>query len=253
MKDYWSSGHSGATGPIEGRGPRPAWRDQRPWFLEVSGNPIQMCHTILQQDGAMRRLLAVALLLIANSVSGQQARPLALGFDLGPALPIGEFADDGAELGWAANLSATLRITPTLGVSASYSRTTFGLDEAATSSGNDNWTDSGVGVGARLWYPKRDEQSRFRSWLQLGLGWHDLDPLIAGPEFSVIDTEGILTPEGSGGIEFVISPRLLLLGPTLRYRRYTFEVETATGALKSRISWLSVAVGFALTLAGSGR
>ncbi len=197
----------------------------------------------------MRRLLAITLVLIANSAAAQQTPSLAVGVDLGPAFPIGAFADQGAETGWTGNVAATVRLTRVLGVSASYARASFGVGTTAQSGGKDRWTDSGLGAGVRFWYPLR-EQARLQPWLQLGLGWHRLDPLLAGPAFSSIDTDRILTLEGSAGLEYVLAPRLLLLGPTLRYRSYGFKANTPTATLKTAVKWWSLSAGVAIT---SGR
>lgn len=197
----------------------------------------------------MRRLLAITLVVIANSAAAQQRPSLAVGLDLGPAFPVGNFADQGAETGWTANVAATVRLTRVLGVSASYSRASFGLGKTGQLGGKDSWTDSGLGAGVRFWYPLR-EQARLQPWLQLGLGWHRLDPLLAGPAFSSIDTDRILTLEGSAGLEYVLTPRLLLLGPTLRYRSYGFKANTPTATLKTAVKWWSLSAGVAIT---SGR
>lgn len=194
----------------------------------------------------MRRLLAITFVLIANSAAAQQTPSLAVGVDVGPAFPIGDFADQGAETGWTGSVAATVRLTQVLGVSASYSRASFGLGKGAQIGGKDSWTDSGLGAGIRFWYPLR-EQRRLEPWLQLGLGWRRLDPLLAGPAFSSIDTDGILTLEGSTGLDYVLTRRLLLLGPTLRYRSYGFKANTPTTTLRTAVKWWSLSAGVAIT------
>jgi hypothetical protein len=204
---------------------------------------------------AMRRVLAVSLLLAANQVAAQQLPSLALGADFGPAIPLGDFADQGAELGWTANLSATVRLTRLLGVSAFYARSSFGLEDLA---GHGPWTDSGFGGAARVWLPV-GHGTRMQPWMQLGVGRHDLDPLFGRLGLASLDTEGITTIEGSAGIDVPLTPRLLLLGPTFRYRKYSFEVEPAPKAgatgrtWEATISSFSVGAGLAVVVGGSVR
>ncbi|HEX9108878.1 MAG TPA: hypothetical protein VF832_16645, partial [Longimicrobiales bacterium] len=105
---------------------------------------------------------------------------------------------------------------------------------------------SGLGAGVRFWQPLRDHP-RLEPWVQLGLGWHRLDPLLAGPAFASIDTHGLLTLEGSAGLQYALAPRLLLLGPMLRYRSYGFKANTPTATLKTSVKWWSLSAGVAIT------
>jgi hypothetical protein len=196
----------------------------------------------------MRRLLAFPLLLLfAGSASAQTIPSVALGVDIGPAIPLGEFADDGAKVGWAAGASAALRLTRHLGAYVSAERASFGVDESAGNPGDGTWTDTGVGVGARLWFPVR-EDARTHPWVQLGLGWHNVDKPIAGPQFANLNTDRIRTIEGGAGLDIALTRRVLFLRPTARYRRYSFSVETPTETLRTRISSLSVGIGLVVVL-----
>jgi hypothetical protein len=189
----------------------------------------------------MRPILAIPLILLATSTAAQ-APSLALAADFGPALPLGEFSDDGAELGWALGVSGTVRLTRLFGLYASYERTSFGVEDTGSNHTDGTWTDRGLGVGARLWVPVRD-RPRIQPWAQLGLGWHDLDPPIAGPEFAVLDTQGMLTIEGGAGIDIALAGQVLFFRPTLRYRRYSFSVESPQVTSTSRVSYLALGVG----------
>lgn len=196
----------------------------------------------------MRRLLAVPVLLalLAPSASAQKTPSLALAADVGPAIPLGEFADDGAELGWGLGVSATVRLGRLLGVYASFERTTFGVEEDAGYP-EDDWTDTGYGVGARLWIPV-DPDARFHPWAQLGVGWHDLDKPIAGPEFAEVDTDGIMTVEAGAGVDVAIARQVLFLRPMVRYRRYAFELETAGETTETHVSSLTLGLGIVVVV-----
>ncbi len=195
----------------------------------------------------MRYALALGLLLVANSAVAQKAPALILGAGGGVAIPLGDFADDGANTGWMVNASASVRITRVLGAYASYERLTFGLDDSAASGGDDSWVDSGVGVGAQLWVPMR-EDARVQPWVRLGVGWHDLDPLIAGGAFSSEDTKGIRTLEGGVGLDIAVAGRSLFIRPTARYRRYSFSVTVDGQESSTSVSSLTLSLGAALAL-----
>ncbi|HSK21276.1 MAG TPA: outer membrane beta-barrel protein [Longimicrobiales bacterium] len=189
----------------------------------------------------MRRLLAVSLLFLATSASAQTVPSFSVAADVGPAFPLGDFADDGAERGWSASVSAAARLTRLFGVYAGYERTSFDVEQAADAA-DDTWTDSGLGAGVRMWFPVRPG-ARLQPWAQLGAGWHDLDPLIAGPEFSAIDTDGILTLEGGAGLDVAVAGQRVFVRPAVRYRRYSFEAESPGLTAKTTVSSISFALG----------
>jgi hypothetical protein len=196
----------------------------------------------------MRCLLAVPLLLLlAGPSSAQRIPSVALGADIGPAIPLGEFADDGAKVGWSVGASAALRLTRHLGLYVSAERASFGVDESAGNPGDGTWTDTGVGVGGRLWFPVR-EDARTHPWVQLGVGWHNVDKPIAGPQFAGLDTDRIRTIEGGAGLDIALTRQVLFLRPTARYRRYSFSVETPTETLRTRISALSLGIGIVVVI-----
>lgn len=199
----------------------------------------------------MRCWLAVPLLMVASSAVAQGTPSLALAADFGPAIPLGEFKDDGAELGWGLGASATVRLTRLLGVYGSYERTSFDLEETTRARGDGTWTDTGLGVGAQLWLPVR-ERARFHPWIRLGVGWHDLDPPIAGPEFAAVDTEGIRTFEGGGGLDIELARQFLFLRPVVRYRRYSFDVERPGLTSSTNISSITFGLGL-VVVAGPSR
>jgi hypothetical protein len=198
----------------------------------------------------MRRTLAVPLLLLASSAAAQGTPSLSLAADVGPAFPLGEFADDGARVGWGLGVSATVRLTRLFGLYGSYERTSFDVEEAA-SPGDGTWTDTGLGVGAQIWFPVGD-QARIHPWARLGLGWHDLDPPIAGPEFARLDSDRIRTVEGGAGLDIALARQLLFLRPMLRYRRYSFEVESAGGTSSTSISALTLGLGLMVAVGPGG-
>lgn len=188
------------------------------------------------------RLVVPLLLLLAAPAAAQRTPSLALALDAGPAFPLGEFADDGANLGLGLGASATLRLTRLLGVFVAVERTAFDIDDDAPSPGDGTWTDVGLSAGARVWVPVRPG-ARVEPWAQLGLGWHNVDPPIAGPEFADMDTDGIRTLEGGAGVDVAIVRDRLFLRPAVRYRRYTFELDTFEGTRRSRVASLTVALG----------
>lgn len=194
----------------------------------------------------MRRLLAVPLLFLATSASAQGIPAFSVAADVGPAFPLGDFADDGAERGWSASVSAAARLTGLFGLYAGYERTWFDV-EAAADAADDTWTDSGLGAGVRMWFPVRPG-ARIHPWAQLGAGWHDLDPLIAGPEFSSIDTDGIITLEGGAGLDVAVAGERVFVRPAVRYRRYSFEAESPGQTAKTTVSSITVALGLMVVL-----
>lgn len=193
----------------------------------------------------MRRLLAVPLLFLATSASAQAVPSFSVAADVGPAFPLGDFADDGADRGWSASVSAAARLTRLFGLYAGYERTSF--DVEAADAADDTWTDSGLGAGVRMWFPVRPG-ARLHPWAQLGAGWHDLDPLIAGPEFSGIDTDGILTLEGGAGLDVAVAGQRVFVRPAVRYRRYSFEAESVAGTAKTTVSSITFALGLMVVL-----
>jgi hypothetical protein len=199
----------------------------------------------------MRRLLAVPLLFLATSASAQGVPSFSVAADVGPAFPLGDFADDGAERGWSASVSAAARLTRLFGLYAGYERTSFDVQQS-----DDTWTDSGLGAGVRMWFPVRPG-ARLHPWAQLGAGWHDLDPLIAGPEFSDIDTDGILTLDGGAGLDVAVAGQRVFVRPAVRYRRYSFEAESPGQTAKTTVSSITFALGMMVVLHpgndGSGR
>lgn len=197
----------------------------------------------------MRRLLAVPLLLLASSAVAQGTPSFDVAADFGPAIPLGEFSDDGAKLGWAMGATATVRLTRLFGLYATAERTSFDLEETTRSPGDGSWTDRGLGVGAKVWFPVRD-QARLHPWAQLGVGWHDIDPPIAGPEFAGVDTDGLLTFEGGAGFDIAVSRQFLFLRPVVRYRRYSFNVDFPERTATTRISSLSLGLGLVLRAGG---
>ena len=190
----------------------------------------------------MRRFLAVPFLLLATSATAQRAPTVALAADLVPAIPLGEFADDGAELGWGRSTSVTIRLTRALGLYGSYERTSFNIEDRA-----QTWTDRGLGAGLKLWLRSR-EDTRIRPWAQVGIGWHDLDAPIAGPEFARVDTNGLRTIEGGAGVDIAVARRVLFVRPVVRYRRYSFEVKSASETAETTTSYLALGVGLVLVL-----
>jgi hypothetical protein len=190
----------------------------------------------------MLRILAVTLLLAASHAAAQVHPSLSLAADAGPAFPLGEFADDGAGIGWGLGLSATVGFTRHLGLYASYERFSFPVDETAPDPGDGTWTDSGIGVGAHLWFPVRDP-SRVHPWVRLGVGWHDLDPPIAGSPFTGVNTRGVRTLEGGAGLDIALARQILFLQPVARYRRYRFEADIAGVTSTSTTSYLMLGVG----------
>ena len=185
----------------------------------------------------MRRMLALPLLLLASSAAAQRTPSLAVAADVGPAFPLGDFADDGAETGWGVGVSATVRLTRLLGVYGSYERTSFDVEGR----GDDAWTDTGMGVGVRVWFPAA-ERARLHPWAQLGVGWHDLDrPL--GAEFAELDTDGIRTLEGGAGVDVALVRQVLFLRPAIRYRTYSFEVDLGGETAETSASHLTLALG----------
>jgi hypothetical protein len=200
----------------------------------------------------MWRLALAAFLAasLATAGSAQQAPAVYLAADLGPAFPLGDFADDGAGRGWGGSASAAVRVTRRLGIYGSWERNSFPVSETAPSGGGRRWTDTGLGVGPRLWLPVSDA-ARMEPWVQVGVGWHDLDPLIAGPAFANLDLEGILTLEGGGGLDIRLTDRRLFLRPAVRYRSYRFEVEMPAGNARTRVSSLTVAIGLSFVVAGT--
>ncbi|HSJ23942.1 MAG TPA: hypothetical protein VK929_04595 [Longimicrobiales bacterium] len=201
----------------------------------------------------MRDLAAVAGVLAAcfaapAPVSAQALPAIHVAADAGPAFPLGGFADDGAGRGWGGSVSAAVRVTRRLGVYASWERNSFPVSESAPSRGGRRWTDTGLGIGPRLWLPVGDS-ARVEPWLQVGVGWHDLDPLIAGPAFANLDLDGVLTLEGGGGLDIRLTDRRLFLRPAVRYRSYRFDVEMPDANARTRVSSLTIAVGLAVVVA----
>lgn len=184
----------------------------------------------------MRRLLILALLtaIAANPAAAQRSPPIYLAVDAGPSFPLGAFADDGARRGWAGSLSAAVRVTRRLGVYGAWERTSFPVSESAPSGGGQDWTDTGVGVGLRVWLPVSDS-ARVQPWVQAGPGWHDLDPLIAGPAFQRLDLDGVLALEAGGGLDIRLTGRRLFLRPAVRYRSYRFAVDMPDGTARTRV------------------
>ena len=188
-----------------------------------------------------RPVLSLLLLLAAAPAAGQRTPSLALAADIGPAFPLGEFSDDGARRGWGFGASATLRVTRLLGAFIAAERTTFDVEESA-SPGDGTWTDDGLSVGVRAWLPVRDD-ARVHPWAQLGVGWHDVDPPIAGAEFAGLETDGIRTLESGAGVDVAILREKLFLRPAARYRKYDFELELGDDVRRTSVSSLTVAVG----------
>lgn len=190
----------------------------------------------------MRAGLAVPLLLLlAGGAAAQETPSIALAVDAGPAFPLGDFSDDGADIGWGVGVSAAARITRLLGLYVALERTSFDVADAAAP-GDGTWTDDGVSVGARLWLPVR-HPARLQPWAQLGLGWHDVDPPIAGTEFGELDTDGIATLEGGAGVDVAIIRDRIFLRPALRYRKYDFELELPGETRNTSVSSLTLALG----------
>lgn len=196
----------------------------------------------------MSRVLVVPLLLLAASAAAQETPSLVLSGNVGPAFPFGDLADDGAGTGWGIGASAAVRILEPLGIFASYERTSFPVEPSPGSGAADHWTDTGVGVGAQIWLPVR-AGSRLHPWVRLGVGWHDLDALIAGPEFSGLDMDGIRTLDAGGGIDIALARPALFLRPVVRYRRYSFEVRSGSTTATTRPASLMVGLGLVLVLA----
>lgn len=192
-------------------------------------------------------MIALTLLLMASGALAQTTPSIDLGVDVGPSVPLGEFADDGAGLGLGFSVSATVRPIRLLGVYAAYERTSFPVDEAARPDDDDRWTDNGFSVGVRFWVPVR-ESSRLHPWGRLGVGWHDLDQPLGGPEFSLVDTEGVRTIGGAAGVDLVLANQAILLRPTVRYRRYSFTVESPTETSTSRVAFLTFGLGAAVVV-----
>ncbi len=195
----------------------------------------------------MRRALVLPLLLLATSAGAQEVPALILSGGGGVAVPLGAFADDGAKVGWSVDASVSVRITRLLGVYGSYERASFGVADGAANPGDGNWVDSGVGVGGQLWVPVRDS-SRLQPWLRLGIGWHNLDPLLAGGDLAHVDTDGISTLEGGAGVEIALPARGLFLRPTARYRHYSFKVEANGRESSTSVSELTVDLGLTYVL-----
>lgn len=191
----------------------------------------------------MRSLLPLPWMFVASVLSAQGTPSPSLAADVGLAIPVGQFARDGAQVGRSVGVSATMRFTRHLGVYGSYEQAAFGLESTTRARGDGTWTDTGLGLGGRLWLPLRDD-SRMHPWLQLGLGWHDLDAPIAGQEYAVLDTKGLRTLEGGAGIDIALDRRrVLFLRPMARYRRYDFEVTSSGGTARSRIAYVTLNIG----------
>ncbi len=182
----------------------------------------------------------------AARAQGNQA--VGISADVGAAVPLGAFASDGAKAGLALGATATLRLTSVLGVYASLERTAFPVKQSAASPGDGTWTDMGVGAGVRLWVPSREDR-RLRPWAQIGLALHNLDAPIAGVEYAVIDTKGLLTIEGGAGLDIALgTKRVWFLRPIVRYRRYSFKVEAPNATATSRSSYLTFGVGVVMAI-----
>jgi hypothetical protein len=191
----------------------------------------------------MRCLVAVPLLLLATTAAAQTPT-FSIAADLGPAIPLGSFANDGARVGWSSGASAALRIRQPIGVYLSLERTSFPIDAARAATTTGRWTDTGVGAGVRVWLPVA-AQSIVQPWIQLGAGLHTTDAPIAGPRFADVDTERIRTLESSGGVDIALGGQRLLLRPNVRYRRYAFSVTSPSQTERSTISSLVLALGLA--------
>jgi hypothetical protein len=196
----------------------------------------------------MRALLVLPLLLLAGSAAAQRTPSVTLAADFGPSFPFGDFADDGAETGWGLGVSGAVRITRGIGVYASYERATFDIDSSAAGADVEDWTDSGIGVGARFWFPTA-ANARVQPWTQLGIGWHDVDPPPGRAEFADVDTDGIRTIEGGGGIDIAVAKRTLFLRPAIRYRKYSFEADAGQSVSKRSVAYLTLALGAAIVIA----
>ena len=142
---------------------------------------------------------------------------------------------------------ATLRLNRLFGVYASLERTTFSIEETAEFEREDRWTDTGLGVGGKVWIPV-EEDARLHPWATLGVSWHDVDAPIAGPAFAGVDTEGIRSLDVSAGFDLLVAGRTFFLRPTARYRKYSFEVDTPEFSGESSISYLALAVGVLVVL-----
>lgn len=186
-------------------------------------------------------LVVALLLLLAGGAAAQETPSIALAIDAGPAFPLGDFSDDGADIGWGVGVSATARFTRLLGLFVALERASFDVADAAAP-GDGTWTDDGMSLGVRLWVPVR-HPARLQPWVQLGLGWHDLDPPIAGTEFGDLDTDGIATIEGGGGVDVAMIRDRVFLRPALRYRKYDFELELSGETRNTSISSLTLALG----------
>lgn len=183
-------------------------------------------------------------LLVATPAFAQGTPSLGLAGDVGAAIPLGEFSRDGARVGLSLGASGSLRLSRVLGAYASWEHTAFPIGSSADAAPRaGTWTDTGWGGGVRLWLPVREER-RMHPWAQLGLGWHDLDSPIAGPQYSVLDTKGLRTIEAGAGVDIAIEKkRIWFLRPIVRYRRYSFTVESPGASSSSRISYLTVGLG----------
>jgi hypothetical protein len=206
-----------------------------------------------QQEFIMRVALAVLFLLAAMPAGAQQpagARqpaPLAIAGDIGVAIPLGEFADDGAGAGWSAGATGTLRIAGPLGVFASLERTSFRVTPTRVGITADRWTDTGVAAGLRF-NGAVAAGARLWPWAQVGLGLHFTDAPLGGPEFSAVDTDGIRTIEGGAGVDIVLFSQRLFLRPTGRYRSYRFDLGSPAGTTRSRARYAVLAVGVVMPL-----
>jgi hypothetical protein len=196
----------------------------------------------------MRRLFTGPLLplLFTTTALAQGIPSLGVSADVGAAIPLGEFARDGAGTGLSLGASASFRLTRVLGAYASWERASLPVKQSAGAPGDGTWTDNGVGGGVRLWLPVKPER-RMHPWAQLGLGWHDLDAPIAGAQYSVLDTKGLRTIEAGGGVDIALdAKRIWFLRPIVRYRRYSFTVEAPGETSRSRASYLTIGLGLVM-------
>jgi hypothetical protein len=198
----------------------------------------------------MRVALAVLpLFLLSMPAGAQQRAPLDVAGDVGIAIPLGEFADDGAGVGWSAAITGALRVAGPLGIFASVERASFGVDPTRQGVTADRWTDTGVAAGVRLWRPAAAD-ARLRPWVQVGMGLHFTDAPLGGPEFAAVDTDGIRTIEGGAGVDIALFSQRLLVRPTARYRRYRFELETPARTMRNTAQYVALAVGLVVPVGG---
>lgn len=198
----------------------------------------------------MHRALAVPLLplFLSTGALAQRVPRLNIAGDIGMAIPLGAFDSDGASAGRSLGTSASLRLTRVFGIYASLERTSFPVSQTARAPGDGTWTDLGVGGGVRLWGPP-GIKGRVHPWAQLGIGRHNVDAPIADPQYSVLDTKGILTIEGGAGIDIALGPgRMWYARPIVRYRRYSFSVDAPAASATNRISYFAIGIGLVLAV-----